>query len=47
MEELRRKRIDGAKALLNLLEAQPHIDFHDIITGNENWILLNTGSSSI
>jgi hypothetical protein len=35
-EELRRKRIDGAKALLKIMDAQPYIDFHDVITENEN-----------
>jgi hypothetical protein len=46
-DELQRKKIDSAKAFLKVLEAQPHIDFHDVIIGDENWIFLNTYSSSI
>jgi hypothetical protein len=35
-EELRRKRVDGAKALLKVLEGQSHIGFRDVITGDES-----------
>jgi hypothetical protein len=37
-EKLRRKRIDGATALLKVLEAQSHIDFRDFITEDGIWI---------
>jgi hypothetical protein len=46
-EELRRKRVDGAKVLHNVLKAQSHIGFCDVITGDESWIFLNIGPSSI
>jgi hypothetical protein len=35
-EELRRKRIDSAKAFLKVMEAQSYIDFRDISTEDEN-----------
>jgi hypothetical protein len=47
MEELWRKRVNGAKALLKVLEAQSHINFRDVITGDESWIFLNRGLNSI
>jgi hypothetical protein len=46
-EELRRKRVDGIKALLKIPETQSHIDFRDVITEDESWIFLNIGPSSI
>jgi hypothetical protein len=46
-EELRRKRIDGVKALLKILEAHLHIAFGNVITEDESWIFLNISISSI
>jgi hypothetical protein len=46
-EELRRKRVDGAKALLKVREVQSHIGFRDIITGNENSAFVNINPSWI
>jgi hypothetical protein len=46
-EELQRKQVNRVKALLKVMEAQLHIDFRDVITGDASWIFLNTGSSSI
>jgi hypothetical protein len=46
-EELRRKRVDGAKALLKILETQLHIGFGDVITEDESWIFVNISLSSI
>jgi hypothetical protein len=44
---LRRKRIDGAKALLKVLESQVRIALRDLITGDRSWTFLNTSQSSI
>jgi hypothetical protein len=35
-EELRQKRVDGARTLLDALEAQQRIEFCDIVTGDES-----------
>jgi hypothetical protein len=35
-DELRPKRIEGARILLNVLEAQQRIGFRDIITGDKS-----------
>jgi hypothetical protein len=35
-EELRQKRVDGARALLDTLEVQQRIDFCDIISDDES-----------
>jgi histone-lysine N-methyltransferase SETMAR len=45
--ELRQKRIEGARTLLNVLEGQQRIGFRDIITGDESWIYLNMTPNSI
>jgi hypothetical protein len=46
-DELRQKRIEGARTLLNVLEAQQRIEFRDIKTGDESWIYLNMAPNSI
>jgi hypothetical protein len=35
-EELHQKQVDGARTLLNALEAQQRIGFRDIVTCNES-----------
>jgi hypothetical protein len=40
-EELRQKRVDGSRALLDTLEAQQRIEFCDIVTGDESWVYLD------
>jgi hypothetical protein len=46
-DELREKRIEGARTLVNVLESQKRIGFRDIITGDESWIYLNMTLNSI
>jgi hypothetical protein len=46
-DELRQKRIERARTLLNVLEAQQGIGFRDIITGDESRIYLNVIPNSI
>jgi hypothetical protein len=46
-EELRQKRIDGARTLLDALEAQQRIAFRDIVAGDESWIYLHMSPNSI
>jgi hypothetical protein len=46
-EELRQKRVDGARTLLNALEAQQRIEFRDSVTGDEGWIYLHMSPNSI
>jgi hypothetical protein len=46
-DKLRQTRIEGARTLLNVLEAQQRIGFRDIITGDESWIYLNMTPNSI
>jgi hypothetical protein len=46
-EELRQKRVDGARTLLDALEVQHRIGFHDIVTGDESWIYLHMVPTSI
>jgi hypothetical protein len=46
-DELREKRVDGARTLLDALEAQWQIRFRDIVTGNESWIYLYMCPNSI
>jgi hypothetical protein len=45
-EELRQNRIDGARTLLDALEAQQRIGFRDIATGDESWIHLHISPNS-
>jgi hypothetical protein len=45
--EFRQKRIDGARTLLDALEAQQPIGFRDIVTGDESWIYLQMSPNSI
>jgi hypothetical protein len=42
-KEFQRKRADGAKALLKVLDVQSCIDFPDAITRDESQIFLKTG----
>jgi hypothetical protein len=46
-EELREKRVDGARTLLDVLEAQQRIVFRDIVTDNESRIYLHMSPNSI
>jgi hypothetical protein len=46
-EELRQKRVDGARTLLDALEAQQRIGFRDVIAGDESWIYLHISVNSI
>jgi hypothetical protein len=46
-EELRQKRVNGVRALLDTLEVQQRIGFHDIITGDESWFYLDVAPNSI
>jgi hypothetical protein len=45
-EELRQKRFDGARTLLDGLEAKQRIEFCDIVTGDESWIYLYMNPNS-
>jgi hypothetical protein len=36
IEELRQQCVNGARTLLDALEAQQRIEFRDIVTGNES-----------
>jgi hypothetical protein len=38
-EELRQKRVELSRQLLELLESQRGIKFHDIVTEDESWFL--------
>jgi histone-lysine N-methyltransferase SETMAR len=46
-EELRQKQVDGARTLLDTLEAPQRIERRDIVTGNESWIDLHISPNSI
>jgi hypothetical protein len=46
-EALSQKQGDGARTLLDALEAQQRIEFRDIITGDESWIFLHMSPNSI
>jgi hypothetical protein len=46
-KELGRKRVDGARTLLDALEAEQRIEFRDIVTGDESWIYLQMSPNSI
>jgi hypothetical protein len=46
-EKAQRKRVADAKVFLKVLEAESHIDFFQIITGNKSWIFLNAEPRSI
>jgi hypothetical protein len=38
-EELRQKRVELSRQLLELLESQRGVNFRDIVTGDESWFL--------
>jgi hypothetical protein len=44
--ELRDRRVEGARALLDVFCQQNKTDFQDIITGDESWIFIDTAPSS-
>jgi DNA-binding transcriptional ArsR family regulator len=39
-EDLRQKRISVCKEMLPIIEAQNKSDFHDLVTGDESWFML-------
>jgi hypothetical protein len=47
IRELSNQRVQGARALLNVLRQQEKTHFWDIITDDESWIFINTAPSSI
>jgi hypothetical protein len=40
-DDLRAKRLEGARQLLDVLEAQERCHFRDIMTGDETWVDLD------
>jgi hypothetical protein len=40
-DNLRAKRLEGARQLLDVLQAQERCHFRDLITGNETWVYLD------
>jgi hypothetical protein len=46
-EELRQKRVDGARTLLDALETEQRTEFHDTVTDDESWIYLHMSPNSI
>jgi hypothetical protein len=46
-EEHPQKRVDGARTILDTLEAQQRIGFREIVTGDESWIYLQIRLDSI
>jgi hypothetical protein len=45
-QKLRRKHVEGSRAILEILEIQ-QIEFQDIMTGDESWISLDTNPNSL
>jgi hypothetical protein len=46
-DDLRAKRLKGARQLLGVLQAQERCHFRDLITGDETWVYPNIKSESI
>jgi hypothetical protein len=46
-DDLRAKRLEGARQLLDVLQAQEICDVRDLITGDETWIYLDMKPGTI
>jgi hypothetical protein len=45
--DLRAKRLEGARQLLDVLQAQERCHFRDLLTGDETWVYLNMKPGAI
>jgi hypothetical protein len=46
-DDLRAKRLEGTRQLLDVLQAQERCHFRDIIAGDETWIYLDMNSGTV